>query len=145
MGGLAQWVKMLTLLNPSTCVHRLFISPRHITQLGTIELSPTAKTWPERHLKFLIVIPPLLNELRHWLGRLVLIILKSYTGCLLNERAMGVARCAELSYTSDHDTLCPGPDKYGSLWVIIRPNVQDQARNHKKQLQSERAPKIESE
>ena len=47
---------------------------------------------------------------------------------------------AELGYTSDHDILCPGPDKYGSLWLRIRPNVRDLTKDHRQQLQSDRAP-----
>jgi ribonuclease HI len=62
-------------------------------------------------------ILPLLHELR--LGRVVLVKVKSHTGCLLNERA---DECAELSYTTDHDILCPGPDKYGSLLAEIPEN-----------------------
>jgi hypothetical protein len=54
----------------------------------------------------------------------------------LNERA---DECAELGYTSDHDILCPGPDKYGSLWLRTRPNVLDLAKDQRQQLQSDRA------
>jgi ribonuclease HI len=83
------------------------------------------------------VILPLLHELRQWHGRVALVKVKSHTGCLLNERA---DECAELGYTSDHDILCPGPDKYGSLWLRIRPNVRDLTKDHRQQLQSDRAP-----
>ncbi len=70
-------------------------------------------------------------------SRVVLVKVKSHTGCLLNERA---DECAVLGYTSDHDILCPDPDQYGSLWLRIRPNVQDLAKDHRQQLQSDRAP-----
>jgi hypothetical protein len=57
-----------------------------------------------------LTILPLLNELPRGVGRVVHIKVKSHTGCLLNERAYD---CAEHGYTSEYDTLCPGPDKYG--------------------------------
>jgi hypothetical protein len=103
--------------------------------MGAIDLQPTGPR--PKDIAHFDVILPLLHELRQWLGRVALVKVKSHTGCLLNERA---DECAELGNISDHDTLCPGPDKYGSLWLRIRPNVRDLAKDHKQQLQSDRAP-----
>ncbi len=88
--------------------------------------------------KILHTILPLLHELRHWLGKVVLVKVNSYTGCLLNERA---DEYAELGYTSDHDTLCHGA-LWASLWLRIRPNIRDLAiaKDHRQQLQSDGAP-----
>jgi hypothetical protein len=50
--------------------------------------------------------------------------------------------CAERGYTSDHETLCSVPKKYGFLWLRIRPKVRDLAKDHNQELQSDRAPKF---
>ncbi len=62
------------------------------------------------------VIFPLPDELRRWDGLLLLVKVKSHTGCLLIERA---DECAEYGYNADFE-ICPGPRKYGSVWLGIR-------------------------
>ncbi len=52
------------------------------------------------------VIYPLLLELRQWIGDLVLVKVKSHSGCLLNERA---DEQADLRRSADCSLLCPGP------------------------------------
>ncbi len=68
------------------------------------------------------VIYPLLQELCQWLGSVTLVKVKSHTGCLLNERA---DELAELGRQAEHPEICPGPKKYGSFWLRIRPVVQE--------------------
>ena len=41
-----------------------------------------------------------------------------HTGCLLNERA---DEYAELGLLAEGPELCPGPQKYGSLWLLVKP------------------------
>ncbi len=91
---------------------------------------------PEDIIHFDTILP-LLNELLQWLGKVVLIKIKSHTGCWLNERA---DECSKLGYSSEHETLCNGPVKYGSLWLRIRPKVRDLAKDHSQQLQSNKDP-----
>jgi hypothetical protein len=62
------------------------------------------------------VIYPLLLELRQWIGDLVLVKVKSHSGCLLNERA---DEQADLRRSADCSLLCPGPRKHSSLWLQI--------------------------
>jgi ribonuclease HI len=70
------------------------------------------------------VLLPLLSELRQWIGTLALMKVKKHTGCLQNERA---DERAELGYVSEEQELCPGPQKYGSFWLRILPNVRQHA------------------
>ena len=68
------------------------------------------------------VIRPLLYELRQWSGTVTLVKIKSHTGCLLNERAdeqAGLGRIAE------GPEICPGPQKYGSFWLRVRPDTRE--------------------
>ena len=83
------------------------------------------------------VIYPLLLELRQWFGDLVLMKIKSHhdTGCLLNERA---DKYADLGRTAEGPELCPGPQKYGSLWLL--PIVRDYAQQSRKSLLRDSAP-----
>jgi ribonuclease HI len=83
------------------------------------------------------VIYPLLLELRQWLGDLVLMKIKSHTGCLLNERA---DEYAELGRTAEGPELCPGPQKYGSLWLRVKPIVREYAQQSRKSLPRDSAP-----
>ena len=83
------------------------------------------------------VISPLLTELRQWPGRITLVKIKSHSGCMMNERA---DELAEAGRTSDLPELCPGPQKYGSFWLRIKPIVRTQAAECKKQLPRDSAP-----
>jgi hypothetical protein len=100
--------------------------------MGEVKLSSTSED-----IAHFDVIFPLLNELRQWRGNVVLIKTKCHTGCLLNKRS---DECAELGYTSEQETLCDGHVKYGSLWLRARPSVRNPAKDHKQQIQSDRAP-----
>jgi len=66
------------------------------------------------------IISPLLAELRQWPGQITLVKIKSHTGCLMNERE---DELAEAGRTADLPELCPGPQKYGSFWLRIKPIV----------------------
>ena len=83
------------------------------------------------------IIPPHLMELRQWPGQITLVKIKSHTGCLMNERAYELA---EIGRTVDMPKLCPGPQKYGSFWLRIKPIVREQAAECKKQLPRDSAP-----
>ena len=83
------------------------------------------------------VIYPLLQELRQWLGRVTLVKVKSHTGCLLNERA---DELAELGRQAENPEICPGPQKYGSFWLRIRPVVRECAEKLSKPLPRDSAP-----
>ena len=67
------------------------------------------------------VISQLLVELRKWPGSIKLVKVKSHSGCLLNERA---DEEAERGRTTEGPELCPGPQKYGALWLRIRPSTR---------------------
>jgi ribonuclease HI len=83
------------------------------------------------------VIRPLLHELRQWSGKLTLVKVKSHTGCLLNERA---DELAELGRQAEGPEICPGPQKYGSFWLRIRPTTREFAENCNKTLPRDSAP-----
>jgi hypothetical protein len=83
------------------------------------------------------VIYPLLQELRQWLGRKTLVKVKSHTGCLLNERA---DELAELGQQAENPEICPGPQKYGSFLLRIRPLVRECAEKFSKPLPRDSAP-----
>ena len=67
------------------------------------------------------VISQLLVELRKWPGSIKLVKVKSHSGCLLNERA---DEEAERGRAAEGPELCPGPQKYGALWLRIRPSTR---------------------
>jgi len=67
------------------------------------------------------VIYPLIEELRQWTGNITLFKVKSHTGCLLNERA---DEQAELGRAAEGPEICPGPQKYGSFWLRVRPEIR---------------------
>ncbi len=46
---------------------------------------------------------------------------------------------AELGYASENENLCPGPDKYGSLWLLIQPHVHKLSQECKEPLQRDSA------
>ena len=83
------------------------------------------------------VIRPLLDELRQWTGNITLLKVKSHTGCLLNERA---DELAELGRTADGPEICPGPQKYGSFWLSMRPETRRLAEECGKPLPRDSAP-----
>ena len=83
------------------------------------------------------VIRPLLDELRQWTGNITLLKVKSHTGCLLNERA---DELAELGRTADGPEICPGPQKYGSFWLRVRPETRRLAEECGKPLPRDSAP-----
>jgi ribonuclease HI len=67
------------------------------------------------------VISQLLVELRKWPGSVKLVKVKSHSGCLLNERA---DEEAERGRAAEGPELCQGPQKYGALWIRIRPSTR---------------------
>ena len=83
------------------------------------------------------VIYPLIEELRQWTGNITLLKVKSHTGCLLNERA---DELAELGRTAEGPEICPGPQKYGSLWLRVRPEIRGFAAECGKTLPRDSAP-----
>ncbi len=52
-----------------------------------------------------------------------------HTGCLLNECA---DELAELCQQAENPEICPGPPKYDSFWLLIRPVVREYAENSEK-------------
>jgi len=58
------------------------------------------------------VLLPLLRLLRSWTAAVVLVKVKSHSGCYHNDRA---DECASLGCVSDSPQLFPGPQKYGTL------------------------------
>ena len=83
------------------------------------------------------VIGPLIAELRQWTGNITLLKVKSHTGCLLNERA---DELAELGRTVAGPEICPGPQKYGSFWLRVRPETRRLAEECGKPLPRDSAP-----
>ncbi len=85
------------------------------------------------------VIRPLLHELRQWLGNLnvTLVKIKSHTGCLMNERA---DEQAELGRMAEGPAICPGPQKYGSFLLRVRPAIREIADSSGKTLPRDSAP-----
>ena len=67
------------------------------------------------------VIIQLVTEMRRWKGVILLKKIKGHTGCMLNELA---DERADKGYADDGQPLCPGPQKYGSLWLRIRPSLR---------------------
>lgn len=72
-----------------------------------------------------------LLKLRQWTGDLVLIRIKRHSGCLMNERADEYAGLGQTIYGSE---LGPGPKKYCSLSLRVKPICRDYAHQYKKQL-----------
>ena len=83
------------------------------------------------------VVRPLIAELRQWAGNITLLKVKSHTGCLLNERA---DELAELGRTAEGPEICPGPQKYGSFWLRVRPETRLLAEECGKPLPRDSAP-----
>ena len=83
------------------------------------------------------VIRQLLQELRQWSGNVTLVKVKSHTGCLMNERA---DEQAELGRMAEGPDICPGPQKYGSFWLRVRPAVRELAGSSGKPLPRDSAP-----
>ncbi len=68
---------------------------------------------------------------------MTLIKVKVHTGSLLNERADEIA---ELGRQAENTEICPGPQKYGSFWLRIRPVVREYAEKFSKPLPRDSAP-----
>ena len=84
-----------------------------------------ADFWPDPNdLVHFDVILPLVTLLRSRLGRTLLFKVKSHSGCLQNERADAQAG---QGVTLDEEETCPGPAKYGSLHLRIKPFLRDTA------------------
>jgi len=83
------------------------------------------------------IIRSLLIELRQWQGNIMLVKVKSHTGCLLNERA---DEQAELGRDAEGPEICPGPQKFGSFWLRVRPTTREFASKCRKQLPRDSAP-----
>ena len=83
------------------------------------------------------VIFPLLDELRRRSGPVLLVKVKSHTGCLLNERA---DEWADRGFHAETPEICPGPRKYGSVWLGVRPHVRASAAQLGKSLPRDSAP-----
>ena len=82
------------------------------------------------------IIRHLLHELRQWSGNVTLVKIKSHSGCLMNELA---DEQAELGRMTEHE-ICPGPQKYGSFWLRVRPAVRELAESSGKPLPRDSAP-----
>ena len=67
------------------------------------------------------VLLPLLRLLRSWTAAVVLVKVKSHSGCYHNDRA---DECASLGCESDSPQLFPGPQKYGTLLLRIQPTLR---------------------
>ncbi len=52
---------------------------------------------------------------------MLLVKVKSHTGCLLNEMA---GEWAERGFHAKTPEICPGPRKYGSVWPGVRQHVR---------------------
>ena len=85
------------------------------------------------------VIFLLLNELRLWSGTITLVKVKSHSGCLMNERA---DELAEQGRREEDPVLCPGPQKYGSFWLRVRPSTRESAETCGKHLPRDSAPNV---
>jgi hypothetical protein len=71
------------------------------------------------------ILLPLLRELRLWPGSVLLMKIKSHAGCLPNERADALA---ERGVTSEDEEICPGPSKFGTIWLRIRESWRTRVR-----------------
>ena len=67
------------------------------------------------------VLLPLLRLLRSWIAEVILVKIKSHSGCYHNDRA---DECASLGCESDSPQLFPGPQKYGTLQLRIQPTLR---------------------
>ncbi len=56
---------------------------------------------------------------------------QSHTGCLLNECTDDIA---ELGRQAEGSEICPGPQKYGSFWLRVRPTTREFAEKCDKTL-----------
>ena len=83
------------------------------------------------------VVRPLIAELRQWAGNITLLKVKSHTGCLLIQHA---DELAELGHTAEEPEICPGPRKYGSFWLRVRPEIRRRAEECGKALPLDSAP-----
>ena len=77
------------------------------------------------------ILLPLLRELRLWPGSVLLMKIKSHAGCLLNERADALA---DKGVTSEDEQICPGPSKFGTIWLRIRESWRSRVRKEQSHL-----------
>jgi hypothetical protein len=82
------------------------------------------------------VILPRLHEPRQWPGNVKLVKIESHTGCLMHEQADEQAELGQMAEGSD---ICPGPQKYRSFWLRVRPAVTDLAENSGRPLPNDSA------
>ena len=115
-------------------VRGLSCAARHPAAIGRGQTSFHSHPTDVVHFDIIFL---LLDELRRWLGTLRLVKVKSHTGCLLNERA---DECAERGCSSETPEICPGPRKYGSVWLGVRPHVRASMAQHGKTLPRDSAP-----
>ncbi len=68
---------------------------------------------------------------------MTLVKVKHHTGCLLNEHA---DELAELGPQAEEPEICPGPQKYVSFWLQVRPTTRSFAERSTKTLPRDSAP-----
>ena len=83
------------------------------------------------------VIFPLIQKLRGWSKKVILIKVKSHAGCFLNEMA---DERAEKGRLSDAASIFPGPNKYGSLQLRIKSSFRAQVAEDKLPLPRDEVP-----
>jgi hypothetical protein len=88
----------------------------NLRKWGRSEFHPDPK-----EIKHFTVIYQLTEELRQWTGNITQFKVESHTGCLLNERA---DEQAEQGRTAEGPEICPVPQKYGSFWLRVRPEIR---------------------
>ena len=110
--GVEQFIRLLIF---SDCLGLLLI----LDKWGTSEFCPDP-----RDVVHCDVIVLLLLELRQWKRDIVMMKIKGHTGCMHNELA---DERADTGCQDEGAPLCPGPQKYGSLWVRIRPYLREAA------------------
>ena len=89
----------------------------------------TKEFWPgPKDVIHFDVLLPLLQLLREWTSELVLMKVKSHAGCYHNDLS---DEQADLGCTSENESLCPGPQKYGTLHLRIKPSLHSLAEREK--------------
>jgi len=94
--------------------------------------------WPHpRDILHFDILLPLLQELRNWPAHVILMKVKSHAGCQLNDMA---DERADAGCISDVEPLFPGPHKYGSLHLRIKPALRSQLSEDGVNLPRDSAP-----
>jgi hypothetical protein len=115
--------------------------------MGTASFNPRSKVvrhfdviflnpWP-KDVKHFDVIFLLLCALRQSQYPVLLVKVKSHTGCLMNERT---DELAERGYCEDAQEVCSAPQKYGSLWLKVEQHVRALATQCQTPLPRDSAP-----